>query len=73
MGGQIFMSLLKSVVFLDVVKIVTTNHDRSLHFHLLADSCQNTTSDTDVASERAFFVNVMPFNCLDEKIMPGCC
>ena len=58
------MSFFKSVVFLDVMKIVTADYDRSLHFHLFNNSCQNTTPDTDVACEWAFLVNVMSINCL---------
>ena len=64
MSRQIFMPFFKSVVFLDVMKIVTADYDRSLHFHLFNNSCQNTTPDTDVACEWTFLVNVMSINCL---------
>ena len=64
MSGQILMSLLKSIVLLDIMKIITADHDCSLHFHLLNNSCQDTSSDTDIASERTFLVNVMSINCL---------
>jgi hypothetical protein len=67
MSRQILVSLLKTVVFLDVVKIITTNHNRSLHFHLLNNSRQDTASDADIASERAFLVNVVSIDCLDKK------
>ena len=67
MGRQISVSLLESVVLLNVVKIVTTDHNGSLHFHLLNNSRQNTTSDTDIASKWALLVDVVPVNCLEEK------
>ena len=58
------MSLLKSVILLDVMKVVTTDYDRSLHFHLFNDSRQNTTTDADVSRERTFLVDVVAVNCL---------
>ena len=67
MSRQILMSFLKSVVLLNVVKIVTADDDRPLHLHLLDNPSQNTTSNADIASEGALLVDVVSIDGLDVK------
>jgi len=52
------VTLLKTLVLPDKVKIVSAHHDRPLHLHLLNDSSQNPAADLDKAGERAFLVDV---------------
>ena len=59
------MTLLETTVLRDVVKVVTTNNDGSLHLHLGDNSSQNTTSDRDIAGEGTFLVDVGSLNCLE--------
>jgi len=56
------MSFLVSVVFGDVVEIITSDYDGSLHFCGDADALENLASDGDVRSEGALFIDVFSFN-----------
>jgi len=51
------VALLETVVFFDVVEVVTAHGDGAGHFVGGDDARQNAAADTDVASERAFFVD----------------
>merc|ERR1712191_18977 len=62
MNRHVAMSLFKTIVLLDVVKVITTD-DNGPH-HLLDNSSKNATTDGDITSEGAFLVNVGSFNCL---------
>ena len=67
MDRQVLVSLLKPLVLLDEVQVIPPDHNGSLHLHLENNSCQDSTSDGNVTSERAFFVNVGSFNCLSRN------
>ena len=58
------MSLLKTIVFLNVMEIVATYYNGSLHFHTPDGTGKNTTANRDVASERTLLVNVGAFYSL---------
>lgn len=62
------MSLFETVVLLDVVKIVTADDDGPLHLHLLNDSCENSSTNRNISSEGAFFVNVRALNSLYTEV-----
>ena len=64
MDRQVLVSLLKSLVLPDEVQIIPPDHNGSLHLHLEDNSRQDSTSDGDVASEWALFVNIVTFNSL---------
>ena len=64
MHRHIFMSLFKSVVFSDIVQIISSNNDGPLHLHFGHDSCQDTPSDAHVAGEWTFSVDIVAFLCL---------
>ena len=53
------MSLLESVVLLNVVQVVSANHDGALHFLLYHDALQDTASDRDQTGERTLLVDVV--------------
>jgi hypothetical protein len=61
---HVTMSLLKTVVLLDVVKVITTDDDSPLHLHLLDDTSKNSTTNGNITSEWALLVNVGTLNSL---------
>lgn len=75
MNGHISMSLLESVVFPDVVQVITADDDGSLHLHFLDNPGQDTSTNGHIPSEGAFLVNVMTVNGLDTKklLITYCC
>lgn len=69
MDRDILVTLLKSVIFLNVVKVIPANNHCSIHLHFSDDACENTTTNWYLSSEGTFFVNVMTFACLLTKIL----
>lgn len=61
------MSLFKAIVFSDIMQIITTDHDGSLHFHFLDDSSENSATDRHISGEWAFLVDVGAFNSLRKQ------
>ena len=59
------MSLFKAVVFANIMEIIPTNDDGALHLHFNDHTSQNTTTNKDVSSEGAFFVDVCTNICLN--------
>ena len=64
MDRHVTMSLLKTVVLLDVMKVITTDDDSPLHLHLLDDTSKNSTTNGNITSEWALLVNVGTLNSL---------
>jgi hypothetical protein len=58
------VSFFISIVFGDIVKIVSSDDDGSLHFGGDADAFQDSASDGDVAGEGAFLIDVSGFDGL---------
>lgn len=56
--SHVFVSLLKSAVFGDVLQVISAHNDGSLHLSGDNHSLQNTTTNGHVASEGALLVNV---------------
>ena len=67
MDRHIFMSFFKSVVFFNIVQIISSDNYCPLHLHLGNNTCQDTPSDTHVTSKRAFSVNIVSFLCLKNE------
>ena len=65
MGGKVLMSLFKSVVLLDVMKIIPSDNNCSLHLHTLYGTSQDSPSNTDIASKGTFLVYVCAINGLE--------
>ena len=61
-GSNVLVSLLKTTVLLDVVQVVSSDNDRSLHLcgHYL--SLENSSADGNISSKGALFVDVASFN-----------
>ena len=62
MSGDISVSFFVSVVFGDVVKVVTSDDDGSLHFVGDDDTFEYFSSYGDIASEGTFFIDVVSFD-----------
>ena len=58
MHRHVTMSLLKTVVFLDIVQVVTSDDNGPLHLHFLNNSSEDATTNGNITSEWALFVNV---------------
>lgn len=65
-GGAVYwdvsVSFLISVVFGDIVKIITSDDDGPLHLGADYNTLEDLSPDGDIASEWAFFVNISGFN-----------
>ena len=61
------MSLLKAVVLPDVMEIISSYDDGSLHLHALCYAGQYASTNTDVSSEWTLLVNVVTFYGLRER------
>lgn len=61
---EILVSLLKTVVLLDVVEVVSSYDNCPLHLHALDNTSQDSTTDANIARERTLLVNVRSFYCL---------
>lgn len=65
------MSLLVSVVFWNVMKIITSNDDGTMHLCRDNNTTQDLTTDGNVTNEWTFLVNVVTINgfrwCFESK------
>lgn len=68
MYAHVTMTFLKSVVFSDIMKVISTNYDGPLHFHFLDDTGENASSDRHVASKRTFLIDVGSLNGLRTNV-----
>jgi len=55
---QVVMSLLKSVVLFDVMKVISSQNDSSLHLVRQHDTLEDSSSDTHVRGEWTLLINV---------------
>ena len=62
--GDVFVSFFISVVFGDIVKVISSDDDGSLHFVADDDSLENLASDGDSAGEGAFLIDVVSLDSL---------
>jgi hypothetical protein len=56
------MSFLETLIFLHVVEVVSTDNNSVGHLGGNNHTLDDTASDGDVASERAFLIDVISFN-----------
>ena len=66
MNRHVLVPLLKSVVFPDVVQVVTANDYGPLHLQLQDDTREDAATNVDVTGEWAFLVNVVPVDGLQK-------
>ena len=62
MGWEVVMSLLEPVVLLDVVKVISSEDDGSLHLGGEHDSLEDSSSNGYSRGEWALLVNVVALN-----------
>jgi len=58
MGSEVVMSLLESVILLDVMKVVSSEGDSTGHLSAKNDTFENSTSNGDWGGEWALLVDV---------------
>jgi hypothetical protein len=56
------VSFFISIVFGDIVEVISSDDDGSLHFGGDADTLEDSSSDGDVACEGAFLIDVGGFD-----------
>ena len=57
MNGKVLVPLLKTVVFLDVMQVITPDNNSPGHLHLDDDASQDTTSDGDLNEKFSLYLN----------------
>lgn len=62
MSGHVVMSLLESVVLLDVMEVISSQDNSLVHFVGQDDTLEDSSSDADIGGEWALFVNVRSLN-----------
>ena len=62
MYWDVSVSLLVSVVLRNVVQVISSDDDGSLHFGGDDNTLENLSSDRYAASERTFLIDVVSFN-----------
>lgn len=65
MNRHILVAFLKTIIFTDVMQIISSDHNSPLHLHFTYHTSQNTSSDRNISSEWAFFINISSINSLD--------
>ena len=68
--GDILVALFITTVFRNVMKVVSSDDNSSLHFRGDTNTFQNTPTNRDIASERAFFVNIISFDSSFRSFKP---
>ena len=68
MDRHIAVPFLESVVFLNEVEVISSDHNSPLHLHLHHNSSENTSSDKDIASEGTLLVDVSAFGCISRSL-----
>jgi len=58
MGSKVMMSLLESVILLDVMEVISSEGNSTGHLSAKNDTFENSTSDGSGGSEWALFVNI---------------
>lgn len=58
MYTHIAMTLLKTIVFPNIMQIIPANNYSTLHFHLLYNTSQYTSSNRYIASEWTFLIDI---------------
>ena len=56
---QVVMSLFKSVVFFDVMEVISSQNDSSLHLVGQHDTLEDSSSDTHVRGKWTLLINVL--------------
>lgn len=63
-NAHVAMSLFKSVVFVDVMQVVTSDDNGALHLHFADNTCEDAATNGNVTAEGTLLVDVGTFNRL---------
>lgn len=64
MDRHVLMPLLEPLVLAHVVEVVSSDHNRPVHLHLLHYTAQNAAANGNIAGERTLLIDVCAFDCL---------
>lgn len=67
MYRHISVTLLETIVFSNIMQVITSNDDRTLHLVLDHLATKNSTTDGHIASEWTLFVDVISVDGLIEN------
>ena len=62
MGRKVVMSLLESVIFLDIMEVISSQDDGVLHLGGEDNTLTDSSSNGDVRGEWAFLINIRSFH-----------
>lgn len=68
MDRHVTMPLLETIVFSDVVEVIPSDNNCSLHFHLDNCTSQDSTSDGNTAGEWTLLVDVLALDSLSGNL-----
>ena len=68
MNGDVLVSLLETVVFLDVVQVISADNHCPVHLHLGDNSSQDAATDRDLTGEGTLLVDVVTLAGLNHKL-----
>ena len=61
-SGNVLVAFLETTVLFDVMQVVSSDHNRALHLCRDDEAFQDSSSNRDVACERALSVHIVSFN-----------
>lgn len=61
MGREVLVPFLKSIVFLNVVEVVPSDHNGLLHLHALNHTSQYSAPDAYISSKWTLLVHIVAF------------
>jgi hypothetical protein len=64
MGGDVAVSLLVTIVFRDIVQIISSDHDGSLHLGADHNALENLAADVDSTGEGTLLIDIVALNGL---------
>ena len=62
MSSQVLVSLLETIVLLDVMEVITSQNDGSFHLAGGNYTLEDSSSDRDIGGEGALLVNILSLN-----------
>jgi len=65
---HIAMPLLVTLVLANVVKVVSSNNDGALHLHLYDNSCENATTNKNIAGEWTLLIDVVSIDSFTRRL-----
>lgn len=67
MNRHVLMTLLETIVFTNIMQIITTDDNGTLHLLLHHNTSQDSTTNGDIASKWALLINVIAIDSLFQE------